>query len=522
MNKFQRLFYSKMRNTCDQFSSSIEPIPNREIYRFVHSIKGTAGTIGLPEWSVIAETLLEDVREEDTKTWTPAEATSLLSVFVQLLPSPEASQSNVDPKVTSIERKESTETADALILLVDDDLELLMILKDVLERQSWQVLATDDPDKGLSWFYEMKPDCVISDIVMKQSGFDFLLQIAPQTDVSLVPTILMSGSLDRATRMRAYESGVDDFITKPFDLEEFVARVGRLLRKRKRVAKLLLLDELTGAYNMTYLHRQYELQRSASGVEAFKRCSLAAFDIDGFGSINERYGHLTGDRLLQRVSAIIRSRIKEDELLARGSSDQFLLWLPKRSETEAKSFVQELQQLIADSVHEHTAGSFSVTVSASASAIDPKASLDDHVRALVSAMHDSKRPQRLNIAIVDDDALLRSVLSKQISDLGELDRIGIRCYEDGEHFFQDPWHAGRGKYLLILDRMMPRMNGAEVLGRIRTEYPKRDYLIIMLTGVDDEREIAEAMRAGADDYLTKPFSLVELEARVRRLVRGMI
>ncbi|MBO9600545.1 MAG: response regulator, partial [Cohnella sp.] len=516
MNKFQRLFYSKMRDTHDKFTSAIEPITHREIYRFVHSIKGTAGTIGLPEWSSIAENLLEDIREDDTKTWTPEEAASLLSVFVRLIPPLEAAQSDVEPEAEPVRRQEEDESAKPLILLVDDDLELLMILKEVLERQRWQVLATDDPDKGLTWFYEMKPDCVISDIVMKQSGFDFLRLIAPQTDVGLVPTILMSGNLDRETRLRAYESGVDDFITKPFDLDEFVARVGRLLRKRKRVAKLLLLDELTGAYNMTFLHQQYELRLSAIGEASFQRCSLAAFDIDGFGSINERYGHETGDRVLQRVSAIIRSRLKKDEFLARGASDQFLLWLPHLSETEAMSFVQELQKSIAESVHEHASGNFSVTVSAMASAIDPSASLDDHIRALVSTMQESKRPQRLNIAIVDDDALLRNVLSKQIADLGELDRIDIRCYEDGERFFEDPWHAGRGKYLVILDRMMPRMNGAEVLGRIRADYPQRDYLIIMLTGVDDEREVSEAMRAGADDYMTKPFSLVELEARVRR------
>lgn len=521
MDKFQRLFYAKMRVTFDEFASANEPIAHLDVYRLVHSIKGTAGTIGLPEWSAIAERLLEDIREEDTRTWTPEVAANALSVFAGLLPAPEDPQSKSDSEATSVDRKGEDGTANPLILLVDDDMALLMILKDVLERQQWQVLATDDPDKGLAWFYEMKPDCVISDIVMKRSGFDFLRRIAPYTEVSLVPTILISGSNDRETRIRAYESGVDDYIPKPLDPEEFVARVGRLLRKRKRVAKLLLIDELTGAYNLTFLHRQYELQRSETGDDAFERCSLAAIDIDGFGSINERYGHETGDRLLQRVSEIIRSRLKPGELLARGSSDQFLLWLPRRSETEAKSFVQGLQKLIADSVHEHAEGSFSVTVSAIASAIGPEASLDEHLRALVAAMQASKRPKRLNIAIVDDDALLRNVLSKQISDLGQFDQIDIRCFEDGESFFQDPWHAGRGKYLLILDRMMPKMNGAEVLGRLRADYPKRDYLIMMLTGVDDETEIAEAMRAGADDYLTKPFSIVELEARVRRLVRGM-
>lgn len=521
MDKFQRLFYTKMRDTYDRFTSSSEPITHREIYRFVHSIKGTAGTIGLPEWSTIAEALLADIREEDTKTWTSEEAERLLSIFVPLMPASETPRTRVEHLPLHVERKGETETIKPLILLVDDDLDLLMILKEVLERQGWLVLATDDPDKGLAWFYEMKPDCVISDIVMRQSGFDFLRQIAPLTDVSLVPTILMSGNLGKETRLRAYESGVDDFIPKPIDLEEFIARIGRLLRRRKQVQKLLLLDELTGAYNMAFLHQQYELQRSALAAGPSARSSLAVLDVEGFRSINERYGHQAGDRLLQWLASTIRSRLRDDELLARGFSDQFLLWMPGRSESDANPFVQELQKLIADYVHEHPAGSFSVTVAAGVSAIALDVSFEDNVRAVITAMQDSKRPKRLNIAIVDDDALLRNVLSKQISELGELDQIDIRCFEDGEHFFQDPWHAGRGKYLLLLDRMMPRMNGAEVLGRIRAEYPSRDYLIMMLTGVDDEREVAEAMRAGADDYMTKPFSLVELEARVRRLVRGM-
>ncbi|MNN74721.1 Response regulator MprA [compost metagenome] len=78
-----------------------------------------------------------------------------------------------------------------------------------------------------------------------------------------------------------------------------------------------------------------------------------------------------------------------------------------------------------------------------------------------------------------------------------------------------------GRYLLVLDRMMPRMNGMEVLRKLRSGAGRGEYTILMLTGVNEEREIAEAIQAGTDDYLTKPFSLVELEARVVRLLRGM-
>ncbi|MNR00296.1 Transcriptional regulatory protein OmpR [compost metagenome] len=100
--------------------------------------------------------------------------------------------------------------------------------------------------------------------------------------------------------------------------------------------------------------------------------------------------------------------------------------------------------------------------------------------------------------------------------------LEIRTFADGEAFFSDEWHHSEGAYLLILDRMMPRMNGMEVLTRLRAEYPADKYRILMLTGNGDETEIAQAIQAGTDDYVTKPFRLPELEARIRRLLQGRI
>ena len=76
------------------------------------------------------------------------------------------------------------------------------------------------------------------------------------------------------------------------------------------------------------------------------------------------------------------------------------------------------------------------------------------------------------------------------------------------------------RFLLIIDRIMPKMDGLEILQRIRTQYDRRRYICMILTSRDSEEEISLAIQRGADDYMIKPFSIKELRARISRLIRG--
>ena len=92
-------------------------------------------------------------------------------------------------------------------------------------------------------------------------------------------------------------------------------------------------------------------------------------------------------------------------------------------------------------------------------------------------------------------------------------------YEDGDQFLTDGWHKGSESCLILLDRNMPKLNGMEVLRRIRQADASHRYSILMLTGIEDDLEVAKALEAGVDDYVTKPFGMAELEARVRKMLQ---
>jgi PleD family two-component response regulator len=125
-----------------------------------------------------------------------------------------------------------------------------------------------------------------------------------------------------------------------------------------------------------------------------------------------------------------------------------------------------------------------------------------------------------NIAVVDDDPILRTMLGRRLSRLtSDFDEVNIKMYEDGDQFMADVWHQGAEPCLILLDRNMPRLNGMEVLRQVRQTDASHRYSILMLTGIEDDLEVAKALEAGVDDYMTKPFGMAELEARVRKMLQ---
>ncbi|WP_167859803.1 response regulator [Paenibacillus cymbidii] len=400
MRKYQLLFIGQFDETIASWRLTGGPVREADLYRLLHRIKGTAATIGLGDWSLAAERLLPGLAEYGDRLWPLAELERFVAPLLALRGSANAGDGEAaaslrelaaagEETAAAVETQAAADPAkphEALVLLVDDDVALLRVMKERLEQEGCMVMATPYPETALRWFRELKPDCVVLDVVMTgRGGFELLAYLQERSLMSMMPVLLMSAQNDSAIRIRAYESGADDFIPKPVEPAEFAARVLNKVRRKMSIGQLL---------------RQGAANGSGPG----------------------------------------------------GDSPQ--------------------------------AG-----------------------------------PGR--VAVIDDDPLIRNMLERRVRDLEEAETgLDVRTYPDGEAFFQDEWHRSGQAYLLILDRMMPRMNGMEVVRRLRAEHPADKYRILMLTGIGDEADIAQAIRAGTDDYVTKPFRLPELEARIRRLLPG--
>ncbi|MBV7508107.1 response regulator [Bacillus sp. sid0103] len=130
-----------------------------------------------------------------------------------------------------------------LIQIIDDDVSMLILLKDTLEEQGWMVVANTEAKKAISQYFDLSPDCVIINQHLHGiSGFQILDDLQNHNSQQFVPKIITSQLNDRETRITAYKLGADDFIEKPIDLEELTVRIEGLLKRKKIFDQLVHLD----------------------------------------------------------------------------------------------------------------------------------------------------------------------------------------------------------------------------------------------------------------------------------------
>src|SRR5690606_37506875 len=98
----------------------------------------------------------------------------------------------------------------------------------------------------------------------------------------------------------------------------------------------------------------------------------------------------------------------------------------------------------------------------------------------------------------------------------------VQSYEDGVQFLESTWYVPDEKYVILLDGMMPKLDGIEVLTKVRSDYPDHNIVITMLSARSSEKNIVQALEKGADDYMLKPFNIPEVMARLHRLAKRML
>ncbi|MFJ5759949.1 PleD family two-component system response regulator [Neobacillus sp. NPDC093182] len=130
--------------------------------------------------------------------------------------------------------------------------------------------------------------------------------------------------------------------------------------------------------------------------------------------------------------------------------------------------------------------------------------------------------QTLFISIVDNDEMIQTMLVRILNLMNiEQFEIDIKTYEDGIQFFESKRLEESGEHLLILDGIMPVMDGIEILQKVKSNDFSKQVYVIMLSGRKSPTEIDRALRLGADDYVTKPFSIKELQTRVQQIIQRM-
>ena len=302
------------------------------------------------------------------------------------------------------------------ILVVDDDDINRELVGKALEFEGYQVRLAESGMAGLTVIQEWRPHLVLLDINMPGlDGFETLSRLRKQGEY--VSVIFVSANSNSEYVIRGLDTGADDYIRKPFNPLEMLARVRSQLRNKDlndslkkandRLKELVDIDDLTGLFNMRSLYKRldFELDRAR---RYGRSVSVIMMDLDHFKRVNDQHDHLFGSFVLTQVGKMISENIRKVDFAARYGGDEFLVVLTEIGLQGAVTFANRLRERIEGGTFKNEYYSMNLTASLGLSIANPnEVEIDARgmVRYADRALYMAKENGRNRVEIFDFKSL---------------------------------------------------------------------------------------------------------------------
>jgi diguanylate cyclase (GGDEF)-like protein len=311
----------------------------------------------------------------------------------------------------------------ARILIVDDHEDNIELLRARLEARGYTIDSAMDGEEALHAVAKSPPDLILLDVMMPRiDGFEVVRRVKANKNLPFIPIILQTALDSTEHKVEGLDAGADDYITKPINFAELEARVKSMLRIKRlqdaleererelsevnaRLLKMAQTDSLTGLDNRRYIEERLE---EAFGHSRRLKEPLAVVmcDLDRFKSVNDTYGHQTGDAVLKQFARILKQEAREIDRVGRYGGEEFMLLLPGTVLDAAVTFAERVRKAVEAHTFTFDGGTLQRTMSCGVAAW-PHPRIDDCdalVKAADDALYVAKETGRNRVIRFDSQA----------------------------------------------------------------------------------------------------------------------
>jgi len=271
------------------------------------------------------------------------------------------------------------------VLVVEDDTVSRKLLEITLRKAGYRVTSVKNGLEALDIFKSSFFPIVLTDWMMPEmDGVQLCRAIREEVSTGYVFIFMLTARGSTDDLVEGLEAGADDYLTKPFNRAELIARLKtatrileleRSLKEANEEIRILsITDSLTGSYNRTYMNQN--LPKEVRRATRYNRpISLVMVDIDHFKRVNDTYGHQAGDQVLkglvETITASVRSGI---DWVARYGGEEFLVVFPETEFQKAMGLAERLRRDVSDMKIQIKGGTIQVTASFGVSGFSPSTS----------------------------------------------------------------------------------------------------------------------------------------------------
>ncbi len=425
------------------------------------------------------------------------------------------------------------------ILIVDDTMENLEIVGGLLEKNKYDIYLADSGQAALDLLAHIQPDLILLDVMMPDlDGYETCLRIRAIEAYDDIPIIFLSARIDIESLIKGFESGAVDYIRKPFNTLELLARIKthvELKRIRRELELAAAHDPLTGLLNQREMLNKidYEQARFVRKGEMF---AILAVRIVNYPEIVAGCGRSGGNQLLKRVAQLLQENVRELDFVCRWDSDQFLLLLPETGSGGALTLMQRLASLTSARL-EPCPMSGLVPVLIFGSQVYSQEMNQQHFIKLAfrnladrlsnpasSAGMEQGQPDisRLRVLIAEDDEMNRLLLTR----ICERYDVSCQAVGDGQAavaaYAATPANAPFDA--VLLDWQMPVLNGTQAARQIRALSRQPHHPPVWLAALSGNRleDLQDPDAAALFDYqLQKPFTPEDIRHLFMRIAEQL-